>query len=279
MKPRFFSVLPVLAAAMFFCGIFSSVARSAEAAPPAMYIMAHQDDEIFIIAKIALDARNGRETHVLWVTDGSGTASPEAREKESRNAMKLAGVPDENLHFLGYQDRYSYKNLDAIYADVMKIAEKLQPSEITTDAYEGGNIDHDVTSLIGSMVAARLASKPAHYEFPLYNMYNKTYRAGKFLPRGDSPTLITGLDDELAAIKLRSLDMYPTQAAIINMIKAVTNKKKIMKDGEIYRVSPKYDYTKRPVEEPLNYEVNSLTPVLFDEWLSYVEPFIKKTRR
>jgi len=269
---KIFVFIAVLAIAGAVCGR----AAPADKKESVLYIFAHQDDEIFIIGRMASDARSGREVHAVWVTDGSGTADAAAREKESRASMKLAGIPQENLHFLGYQDRYSWKHLDAAYADIMKIAEALQPVEITTDAYEGGNIDHDVTSLLGSVIAPALASKPVHYEFPLYNTYKGNYRAGKFLPRDESPTLYAKLDDQLANIKIGALDLYPTQMAIINTIKAVTSKKKILKDGEIYRVSPKHDYMKKPVDETLGYELNPRNPMTFEDWKKEVGPFLEK---
>ena len=257
----------------------TSLSAKADAAPaPAkkvIYLFAHEDDEIFILAKMATDLGNGCDVHAVWVTDGSGTADPAIREKESRAAMKMVGLPESNLHFLGYQDRYSYKHLDAVLADVLKIAGD-DTAEITTDAYEGGNIDHDVTNIIGEIVAQRIKSKPVHYEFPLYNTYKHNYRAGLFLPRDDAKTLYTPLDEKLAALKMDALDVYKTQFAIINTIKAVTNKKKAMRDGEPYRVAPKYDYLKPPTDEILGYTVNKRFPLTFDDWLAQVKPFLEK---
>jgi LmbE family N-acetylglucosaminyl deacetylase len=242
----------------------------------ALYLFAHQDDEIPIIAKMASSERAGRGVYVIWITDGSGTADPKLREAESRNTMKFIGVPQENLFFLGYQDRYSWKNLDAVLGDVLKLVEKIQPEEITADAYEGGNIDHDVASLMGTLAAARVPSVREHYEFPLYNSYKNNYRVNQFLPRDDSPTLYTKLDGDLLALKIKALDFYPTQAAITTTMKTLIRKDKLKKYGEPYRAVPKYDYTSRPVEETLGYELNKRNPTSFSDWHDAVVPFLEK---
>lgn len=258
---------------------FAPALRAADApADTALYIFAHQDDEMLIIAKMEADVRAGRNVHAIWITDGSGTADPKQRETESRAAMKFIGVPQENLHFLGYQDRYSWKHFDDVYRDVMKLVDDLKPAEITADAYEGGNIDHDVASLMGSLAKERFAYVKAAYEFPLYNTYKNNYRANQFLPRDDSPTLYTKLDDKLLNDKIKALEFYPSQAAITTTLKTLIRKDKLKKYGEPYRAVPKYDYTKRPVDETLGYEANKRNPTSFSDWFGAVTAFFERLR-
>lgn len=241
-----------------------------------LYIFAHQDDEVPILPKLAVDVRNERDVRIIWITDGAGTAPPSVREKESRSVMDMVGIPQDNLYFLGHPDMYSYKHLDMAYRDVMEIAGKHSFVEVTTNAYEGGNIDHDVCSLMGSFVHREIESKPVHYEFPLYNAYKGNYRVAKFIPRDDTETLYVKLDKELAELMISSLDMYPSQAEIIKMLKIFVNKKNLKKKGIPYRVSPKYDYTKPPTDGTLGYELNARSPVTFEEWEEAVAAFLNK---
>lgn len=256
---------------------FAVSAPQARAADVVMYIFAHQDDELGITAKIANDTRRGRVVHVVWLTDGSGTAEPAVREAESRNVMKYLGVPQENLHFMGYRDRDSWMHLEAIYKDVITLAAEIQPAEITCIAYEGGNIDHDSTSIITYTVSKRAASVKNVFEFPLYNTYKGQYRVGEFIPHDDSAMLYTKFDKELFDKKIDVLDMYPSQAALIGALKSFIDKKKMKKHGEPYRAMPEYDYTKSPTEGQVGYEANMRNPVTFEEsWKPAAAAFLKK---
>ncbi|MFH1538331.1 MAG: PIG-L family deacetylase [bacterium] len=265
--------------ALPLAGFCQENAEEAKEPEKVLYIFAHQDDEIPILVKMALDVRGGRDVHVIWITDGAVTAPPSIREKESRGVMEMIGVPQKNLDFLGHPDQYSYKHLYMAFRDVMEIAEKHHFAEITNNAYEGGNIDHDVASLMGSLAAERLEPKPTNYEFPLYNAYKNNYRVAKFIPRDDTEILYVKLDKELAELMISSLDMYPSQAEIIKMLKVFVNKKNLKRKGITYRISPKYDYTKPPTDGTLGYELNSRSPVTFEDWLKEVKPFLERLEK
>ena len=259
--------------------LFGNSAMAQDKPETVLYLFAHQDDEIGPAAKMAADVRAGRNVYAVWITDGSGTAEPAVREKESRAAMDFIGVPQENLYFLGYRDRDSWKHLDAEFADILKIATELQPAEITCIAYEGGNIDHDVTSLIASLMPARVESVRAVYEFPLYNSFKGQYRMGEFIPRDDTDTLYTEIDKELYRIKKGMVDKYPSQAAILMALKPLLSKTKLKKKGEPYRVQPEYDYLQSPTVGPVAYEGNKRNPVTFeDDWKPAVAAFLENLK-
>ena len=99
---------------------------------------------------------------------------------------------------------------------------------------------------------------------------------GKFLPRENVETQYTKIDRELLKIKMEILDLYPSQAALVNALKMLIDKKKLKKRGEPYRLQPQYDYTKRPVDEALGYEVNMKHPTSFDDWREAVSAFLQK---
>lgn len=245
---------------------------------PVLYIFAHQDDESLIIAKMRSDARSGRIVHAIWITDGSGTADPVLREAESRGVMKHIGVPDANIHFLGFKDRESWKSLPEVHAAVLRIANAVQPVEIVANAYEGGNIDHDVASLMGTLTAKAVPSVRAFFEFPLYNSWKGQYQVNKFIPHGDAETLYTPLDAELGRLKMEVIEMYPTQAEIVDTLKLMIDKNTLKKYGEPYRPAPAHDYMQRPMQGALLYEGNARNPVSFDDWLSAVGPFLQSLK-
>ncbi|HOO55727.1 MAG TPA: PIG-L family deacetylase [bacterium] len=258
---------------VFAAGSVFSFAEQAGGRSAVLYIFAHQDDEIGIVAKMRQDVRSGRETHAMWLTDGAASSDGEVREQESRDAMKFIGLDDGNLHFLRYPDNFSFKYVPEIYRDVLRITGEIKPAEITSIAYEGGNIDHDVTSLMAALVIKRIDPRIVHYEFPLYSNYNSAYRMGKFIPYEGVETLYVKLDRELYGIKKDVFQWYPSQMQILNMLKAMMNKKSLKK-GEQYRVAPDYDYRRPPVEGVLGYETGTRHPHNFGEWSSFVVPFI-----
>ncbi|MEW6201605.1 MAG: PIG-L family deacetylase [bacterium] len=238
-----------------------------------LYLFAHQDDEISIIVRMSTNVKEGNDVFAVWITDGAVSGTPDVREKESRDVMEMLGIPKENLYFLGYPDMDSYRHLPEIFSDVKKIAEEIHPAEIISNAYEGGNIDHDASNFIASQVVKALKNKTIHYEFPSYNLYKGLFRVGKFLPRKGSKTLYTLLDDERIELKLKALEMYPSQADVLNVLKTHVNPAVLKRLGEPCRITPAYDYTQRPVEGTLGYEVTPRISRKFEDWQEAVGNF------
>lgn len=248
------------------CLAFACAARAADgpAAPRrALYVFAHQDDEMDVAAKIVTDLRGGADVTCVWVTDGSHGGPPDLREKESRAVMDLLGVPQDRLIFLGFEDQNTYKHLEEIAEAFLGVAKAVQPHDIMSHAYEGGNIDHDAVSLAAS-IAAR-AVRAVHYEFPDNNVYNGVTRVFEFLPDGRSETLYTPMDRDLFAIKMKTFRMYPTQAASLHLYELGMDKKKMKTLGEPYRVAPDYDYLSPPAAE-LRYEATSKGQATYAMW-------------
>jgi hypothetical protein len=239
-----------------------------------LYVFAHQDDEVMIAARIRADVAAGNEITFVWITRGDKAGDPVVREKESRAAMALLGAPESSLHFLGFEDSRSYATLKEDYAKTLEIARLARPDAIFSNAYEGGNIDHDIANFVAEMVSRVLVPRPPHYEFPLYNSYNGTYQVGKFIPRDGVETLSTPLDDKMVAMKIRMLDMYPSQSALFKIMGSLVDKKKLKKHGEPYRLVPEYDYLKPPTGGTLGYELgNNRIPHTFSEFHDAVLDF------
>jgi LmbE family N-acetylglucosaminyl deacetylase len=264
-----------LLAAFFLVAVSGRIATASDNAN-VLYILAHQDDELGCAAKIMSDIRNGKNASVLWVTDGALHVPATTREKESREAMRLLGVKQENLFFLGYPDASGYKHVKEAFADALKVAKMLSPAEITSIAYEGGHIDHDLTSLIASLVVKSIGTNPPHYEFPLYNTFRGSYRYARFLPRDGTETLTVRLDKKMAQTKTSLLDVYESQASIVSPLRTIMTGK-LLKE-ESYRATPAYDYLKPPTEGRLGYEYSTTMPRTFSDWLEYVEPFLRELK-
>lgn len=236
----------------------------------ALYVFAHEDDDVDVAGKIAADIRAGKQVYCAWVTAGDRGGDPEVRRKEARAAMALVNVPPENLFFMGFPDQFAYKHLKEIYPKLLEIAEIIGPSEIMSHAYEGSNIDHDAVSFVSTIVAKKL--NVTHYEFPDTNMYQGRMCVWRFLPDGKSETLYAPLTKELYELKMKVLHVYKSQATGLNAYELAADKSQLKKHGEPYRVVPDYDYTKTPAEA-LRYESTSKGLATIDMWINAVKDF------
>jgi hypothetical protein len=97
----------------------TSVARFADPAEVFQGVVVitvpHMDDEVLACGGTIARLPQKDQIHLIYATDGSRSpapalpgfdaASPDLgliREQESRAALKLLGVPEKNLHFLGF---------------------------------------------------------------------------------------------------------------------------------------------------------------------------------
>jgi len=275
--------LILLALSHIFCLTFflTIVAVSRETPPKpvnTLYIFAHQDDETDIAAKIASDVIAGKNVFALWITDGALSAPADVRERESREAMRILGVPQENLVFLGYPDMKSIDHLPDIHDKVLNTARKIKPDEITSNAYEGGHIDHDVSSFIASVVASELKPNPIHFEFSSYNIYKSVYRVGKLLPREGAKTLYTPLDGEIGELRKKATAAFESQAQALKFYESFIDKKTLRTRGEQYREAPAHDYLTRPADEPLCYETMIKPASSYDTFKKAVAAFIEANK-
>jgi LmbE family N-acetylglucosaminyl deacetylase len=242
-----------------------------------LYIFAHQDDELLIISRMRNEVKEGVEVYCLWITDGGKGGPPEVREKESRYAMKLTKVKDENLYFLKYPDQESYKYIPEIVKKTEEIIRKIKPDRIYTLAYEGGNIDHDVANFVAFESAKKSKLKIELFEFPTYNYYGKKFRVGEFIPSKDSEIFYTPIDEEGEEFKEQIFDVYKTQYFLNKGMRLFFNEQEAIKKGEPYRKMLKHNYLERPHPEPLLYEsgVGIGNNKSFEQFKSAVENYYK----
>lgn len=77
-----------------------------------MVIVPHQDDEINVAGAIIYElTQKSQEIFILYTTNGDYYYDGKIRLKESINALKHLGVPEENIIFLGYGDGWKKKNI------------------------------------------------------------------------------------------------------------------------------------------------------------------------
>lgn len=139
--------------------------------PHALFVFAHQDDEIAAATRILHLIRAGWTISVVYLTDGEGrSAKSDVRDEESRQVLSRLGVDLNRVHFLGSRERIAdgrlFEHLDRA-AELVDRAIPETPDEVWTLAYEGGHQDHDAAHLIAFAYAARRDIET--FEMPLYH--------------------------------------------------------------------------------------------------------------
>src|SRR5579884_1362102 len=188
-----------------------------DAQGPALYVFAHNDDELSAFLRLREDVRQGSEVHVAWLTESLFRARPGERPRESTRAMALLGVPAERLHFLGASLGVTGNGTLLVrIADVIErltaLVHELAPGTIATTAFEGGHVEHDAAHVAAVLAARRAGSTARLVEVPWYNGYrSRTIAFFRPLP-GAGPHESDRVG--IAELKLfwRLVRCYPSQA-------------------------------------------------------------------
>ena len=137
----------------------------------ALFVFAHQDDEIAGAARIAHLVREGAALSCAFLTDGEGgSAKSHERDDESRRALAALGVDLKRVHFIGSVERIPdgvlVEHLERALA-LLDACVKEPVDEVWTLAWEGGHQDHDAAHLVAIAFANRRGAPV--FEVPLYH--------------------------------------------------------------------------------------------------------------
>lgn len=138
----------------------------------ALFVFAHQDDEIAAATRIAHCLRRGLTVSCAYLTNGEGrSASARERDAESRVVLSRLGVDLARVHFLGSEERIP----DGALVEHLPRALALLESRIAEPvdalvclAWEGGHHDHDASHLVAAAFAVRRGIVACARELPLY---------------------------------------------------------------------------------------------------------------
>lgn len=139
--------------------------------PHALFVFAHQDDEIAAATRILHVLRGGGVVSCVFLTNGEGRrAAAAVRDAESRIVLARLGVDLARVHFAGSRERIPDGRLFEHLGRGLALLDGIDaPDEVWTLAYEGGHQDHDAAHLIAVAHAAR-RGVPC-FEVPLYHGY------------------------------------------------------------------------------------------------------------
>lgn len=206
-----------------------------------LIVIAHQDDELNYAGLIK---RLGRDTHIVWLTNGDGLyfemgVKPEEyariRKEEAINAASAVDIKEENLHFLGFSEVEIYKrfadlhkspqniNLHREFFGEMKEAIKkavfeYNPDVVITDAWQGGHIEHDLTHFF-TYCAVRDYEKEKKLKIDFIHLPEYEYTiliAMRFHPLYRGERYRIHLTEEEIEAKRRVIEAYPSQKRLFS---------------------------------------------------------------
>ena len=147
----------------------------------------HPDDETLGCGgTIAKRIKEGFDVYVVFMTDGRNSHKyyyyppPEKlktlRRREALNALKILGVPKENIVFLDFEDGSLACHIPQAARKVEDLLLQIKPTEAFIP-YEGDkHVDHRATSLIALYCIKKIKLPVRIYEYPIYKDINGTYR-------------------------------------------------------------------------------------------------------
>ena len=227
-----------------------------------LVVVAHPDDE-----SIGAGARLNRlgNAWIVEVTDGAPNDLEcarrhgfdtreeygEARRRELREAMAIAGFPTDRLISLGYTDGEVTLRLAEVCLRITDLIDSLKPDVVVTHPYEGGHTDHDATAFAVHLACGALrregVTPPAILELALYHARNGKKVVQQFLPheRADREQRVVRLSADERDKKRRIFAAFATQKAVLDTFSV---------EFERFRPAPRYIFTAPPHDGQLNYE-------------------------
>jgi LmbE family N-acetylglucosaminyl deacetylase len=186
--------------------------------PLTLFILAHNDDEFFVLPRIKAAHALGQRVALVFTTDGAAYGeSPQRRLAESISA--LAFLPNLSSTIislgmeLGVRDGTSHHSIQALWDTLAPLPEVSNLTSIYAPAWEGGHVDHDVAHLLAVALARKTGAQL--YEFSLYHgcaAPPPLFRCMQLLPSAAATLQIDNLSWREAFSWLLSCRHYRSQA-------------------------------------------------------------------
>lgn len=186
----------------------------------------HMDDEALACGGLIAKLPNRERIHLVYATDGMKSPAPiipgrdeispdlgEVRMQESVEAMKLLGVPEQNLHFLCLPEAELKKNFSVLRELLRAKISSIRPDIIFMPFRYDRHPDHLAINHIVTtdLEQGLLQSRPVEYF---------VYYRWRLMPKGDirkyvKPQFLYRLDiADVTELKRKSLDCFTSQTTI-----------------------------------------------------------------
>jgi LmbE family N-acetylglucosaminyl deacetylase len=236
--------------------------------PGALHVLvlaAHPDDET--IGASGVLARSPA-CSVAYLTDGAPrdsifwTGGPyssrsdyaKVRRDEAIRALRIAGVSEERIHWLGAVDQEAVFAIEALVERFKLLLDSSATNVVITHPYEGGHPDHDTAALVAHLAIAGQNRWIGLLEMTSYHARDGLCVTGEFL--GAEPKAWDASDTRngKSPFDLSEEDRDRKR----QMLKEFVSQRPVLKhfpvDRELLRRAPNYDFSQPPHEGKLWYE-------------------------
>jgi LmbE family N-acetylglucosaminyl deacetylase len=261
----------------------------------ALVVVPHQDDELFIFHRIRALIAQGRNVHLIWVTDGAAhndeirrnlvirlffpilSSSDDAtiRAVRMRESIALAhqlAIPDQRLRFLGFPSGRIQNCFGPMVEALHGVFQELQPREIYTVAYDHSHFEHDACN-----AAVRFAAGEGSelYEFPVLNLARGIGRHRWLVPLTGATTERTPFTWSEECQRLRWFRRIFKSQWSVALLETIGSwvPSDYRKLGEPYRLMPDHDYTQPLTAGCIHYLPSSLS---FTDFREMVLPHLRR---
>ena len=186
----------------------------------------HMDDEVLACGGTLASLSNKERLYLAYATDGTRSPVPgiswapepsqeleEIRTQEAREAMRVLGIPGENIHFLGLPDGALKAEIKQLTGKLVPLIGSIQPNQILIPFRYDRHPDHLALYQAIHMALSRSGADPDIYEYFVYNRY-------RLIPGGDirkliRPDLLFSFDIEpWSEQKRQALNRYRSQTTL-----------------------------------------------------------------
>ena len=186
----------------------------------------HMDDEALACGGLIAKLPQKERLHIIYATDGMKSPAPiipgrdkitpdlgQVRMQESVEAMKLLGVPEDQLYFLCLPEARGDENIPALQESLRAKIQRLKPNHILVPFRYDRHPDH---LAVNRVVASDLAQGILQAQLVEYFVY---YR-WRLMPKRDirnyiKPQFLHRLEiGDVAERKRKALDCYQSQTTM-----------------------------------------------------------------
>lgn len=191
--------------------------RTERATEDAVFIFAHQDDEIGALTRVRWEVLRGTRVWCCFLTDGASAVPAAVRDAESCATLQRAGVDRTRIAFVGGEDRVPdgalCEHAERALREALAWARAIpNAARVYTLDWEGGHADHDAAHVISIALAQELGVREV-FAYALYNGWRRRpgwFRVTSFVPApGEVLRRRLRLWEALAPV--RAIFAYPSQ--------------------------------------------------------------------
>jgi N-acetylglucosamine malate deacetylase 1 len=186
----------------------------------------HMDDEVLACGGLVAKLSDKNRIHIIYATDGMKSPAPiipgrdkispdlgKVRMNESTEAIKLLGVPEQNLHFLCLSEGKLHKNISVLQVQLGKKLNQLDPQHIFVPFRYDRHPDH---LAVNYAVVSELQQGIVQAQVIEYFVYHRW----RLLPKRDvrkylKPEYLFQLNiSDVAKRKREALECFTSQTTI-----------------------------------------------------------------